>query len=261
MRVSGRPARPELSQHFLVSEAVAAQLAESAEIGTDDLVLDVGAGRGIIAAQLATRGGRVLALELDHALVARLRRRFADTPTVEVVEGDLRSFALPAAPFKVVSNPPFHLTSELLRRLLDDPRVPLQRAELILGWGAAIGRASVYPSSLAALAWQPWFELVVTRHLPARHFAPAPATDAGVLSIRRRGRPLIALDDRPAFLRLLRAAFRRGALAAALGRQRWMRLAPALAAAPAARASQLDVWQWARLFELVSARPPAIKRS
>ena len=261
MRVrSSRPARRELSQHFLVSEAVAGQLVESAEIGPHDLVLDVGAGRGIITAQIAARAGRVLALELDPELVGRLRRRFARSPSVEVLEGDLRSFALPSTPFKVVSNPPFHLTSELLRRLLDDPGVPLGRAELILSWGAAIGRASVYPSRLAGLAWQPWFELVVTRRLPARLFAPPPASDAGVLSVRRRPTPLVPLAERTAFLRLLREAFRRVPLAA-LCQRRWSRLAPALAVSPGARANELDVWQWARLFQLVSAHPPAIRRS
>lgn len=253
MSVRSRRARLALSQHFLVSEAVAAQLVDSAEIGPRDLVLDLGAGAGVLTAEIASRAGRVLAVEVDPDLAGRLRRRFAARPSVEVLEADLRSVAMPAIPFKVVSNPPFHLTSDLLHRLLDDPGVPLARAELVLSWGAAIGRASVYPSTVAALSWQPWFELVVTRRLPARLFAPAPASDAGVLSIRRRPRPLIAPEERRPFVGLVRSAFRRGTPAAALGRERWGRVAGRLGVAASARANELDVWQWVRVFELAGA--------
>jgi 23S rRNA (adenine-N6)-dimethyltransferase len=258
--VRARRARLALSQNFLVSEAVAAQLVESAEIGPRDLVLDLGAGTGVLTAEIASRAGRVVAVELDPDLAGRLRHRFAASPSVDVLEADLRSVRMPATAFKVVSNPPFHLTSDLLHRLLDDPRVPLARAELVLSWGAAIGRASVYPSSVAALSWQPWFELVVTRRLPARLFAPAPASDAGVLSIRRRPRPLIALEARRAFVGLLRSAFRRGTPAAVLGRERWGRLAGRLGLTDSARASDLDVWQWVRVFEVLSVRP-TLRRS
>ena len=90
-------------------------------------MLDIGAGEGVLTAELARRAGRVRAVEIESALVARLRRRFAAAPNVEVVGGDALLVPLPDEPFRVVANIPFNRTTAILRRLLDDPRVPLVR--------------------------------------------------------------------------------------------------------------------------------------
>jgi hypothetical protein len=68
------------------------------------------------------------------------------------------------------------------------------------------------------------------------------------------------MEERRPFVGLLRSAFARGTPAAALGRERWGRLARRLGLAASARASELDVWQWVRVFELLSARP-SLRRS
>jgi 23S rRNA (adenine-N6)-dimethyltransferase len=181
------------------------------------------------------------------------------------VEQDALSIVLPDRPFKVVSNLPFHLSSPLLRKLLDESSGRLLRAELVVAWGFAIGRASIHPTRLAGLSWQPWFELVVTRRLPARLFQPAPAADAAVLSVRRRPVPLLAWAERGRFLALARHAYRAGGrLRDALGGERawrqWEWLAEELGFRPDAGAAELDVWQWVAVFRLVSAIRPAAGR-
>jgi 23S rRNA (adenine-N6)-dimethyltransferase len=64
---------------------------------------------------------RVIAIERDPRLAARLRRRFAAEPPVGVAEADLRQVPLPRRPFHVVASPPFALTTFLCRHLLGDP--------------------------------------------------------------------------------------------------------------------------------------------
>lgn len=251
--------RPALSQTFLSSDAVALQLVTEAQLGPSDLVLEIGAGSGTLTRALATRAGRVVAIEIDQRWAARLRERFAGDAKVEVVEGDALALPLPDRPFSVVSNLPFHRSSALLRKLLDNPAPALLRAELIVAWGFAIGRASVYPTRLASLSWQPWFELVVTRRLAARLFRPAPAADAAVLSIRPRQRPLLSRAERSQFLALVRQGYRSGrGLRESLGRAasgpRWERLAAELGFAPSARAVELDVWQWVAVFRFFAGR-------
>ena len=89
--------------------------------------------------------GAVVVGLLTHHAVWSLRGRW---PNVEVVEGDAREVELPREPFRVVANLPFHGTTEILRRLLDDPRVPLARADLVVEWGVAVKRGLPWPSSV-----------------------------------------------------------------------------------------------------------------
>jgi 23S rRNA (adenine-N6)-dimethyltransferase len=209
--VAGRraPARPPLprSRHFLRSRSLAAAIVAGADVRSSDLVVDIGAGSGRLTAELARVARRVVAIELDPRLASGLRGRW---PNVDVVMGDALTVVLPNEPFRVVANIPFAHTSDLLHRLLDDPRLPLVRADLIVEWGVAVKRGLPAPSSVSGILWGAFHELRVERKLPAAAFDPPPSCDAGVLVATRRAKPLIAPVDLPAYRRFVADAFRRG---------------------------------------------------
>jgi 23S rRNA (adenine-N6)-dimethyltransferase len=205
-RAQARPPLPR-SRHFLRSRSLAAAIVAGADISPRDLVVDIGAGSGRLTAELARVAHRVIAIELEPRLAAGLRGRW---PNVHVVAGDALAVPLPDEPFRVVANIPFAHTSELLHRLLDDPRLPLVRADLIVEWGVAVKRGLPAPSSVSGVLWGAFHELRVERKLPADAFDPPPACDAGVLVATRRVRPLIAPGELPAYRRLVGDAFRRG---------------------------------------------------
>ena len=205
-RAPARPPRPR-SRHFLRSRSLAAAIVAGAEISSCDLVVDIGAGSGRLTAELARVARRVVAIELDSRLAAGLRDRW---PNVHVVAGDALEVALPDEPFRVVANIPFAHTSDLLHRLLDDPRLPLVRADLIVEWGVAVKRGLPAPSSVSSILWGAFHELRVERKLPASAFDPPPACDAGVLVATRRARPLIPPAELAAYRRFVANAFRRG---------------------------------------------------
>lgn len=121
-------------QHDLRPE-VAGRLVRGAGIRPGERVLDAGAGRGRISAALLAAGARVTALELDPERVAELHGAFAAEIAdgrLEVIPGDLRRWhAGFRGPWRVVANPPFNLTAELLRRWLLDPEPP-HELDLIL---------------------------------------------------------------------------------------------------------------------------------
>jgi 23S rRNA (adenine-N6)-dimethyltransferase len=224
-RASARPPRPR-SRHFLRSRSLAAELVAGANISSRDLVVDIGAGSGRLTAELARVARRVVAIELDPDLARRLHGRWSN---VDVVAGDALTVALPAEPFRVVANIPFAHTNDLLHRLLDDPALPLARADLIVEWGVAVKRGLPVPSSVSGILWGAFHELRVERKLPASAFEPPPSCDAGVLVATRRTRPLIAPGELPAYRRFVADAFRRGrrvggALPRELDAHRWAEL-------------------------------------
>jgi 16S rRNA A1518/A1519 N6-dimethyltransferase RsmA/KsgA/DIM1 with predicted DNA glycosylase/AP lyase activity len=204
-----RGARPSQrrSQHFL-RPAFAAQLVRDAGIERDELVVDIGAGTGRLTEELARVARHVIAVELDAGLVRRLRGRWLN---VSVVEGDATRLRLPREPFRVVSNLPFHRTTDLLHLLLDDPGVPLTRADLVVEWGVAFKRSVPWPSSISGVVWGAYYESTLARRLSREAFEPPPATDAGVLVFRRRAEPLVPCESVREFHRFVSRGFRFGA--------------------------------------------------
>jgi 23S rRNA (adenine-N6)-dimethyltransferase len=204
-RTARRPRRAP-SQHFL-RRAVAAEIVRDARIGPDDLVLDLGAGTGRLTGELARAARRVVAVELDARLAERLSGRW---PNVEVVEADARGVELPSETFRVVANLPFKGTNEILRYLLDDPRVPLVRADLVVQWGVAVKRALPWPSTVNGVVWGAWYETRVDRRLPPTAFEPPPSVDAGVLVFERRPRPLVPEELAAGYRYFVARGFREG---------------------------------------------------
>jgi 23S rRNA (adenine-N6)-dimethyltransferase len=256
--VSGRAggpraaAAPASGQHFLSSGRLAAELVLAAGVAAGDVVVEIGAGGGVLTAELARWSCDVRAIELDAALAARLRARFGAAPNVSVVEGDARTEPLPREPFRVVANAPFGATGALLGRLLD-PALPLARADVILQAGAARKRARTRPSTLQSVLAAPWYELSVGRRLPAASFAPPPAVDAAVLVVRRRAVPWLDAGERPRFARFVRRAFESTAgLGAALAPRQLARAGVELGFDRRARPRDLDAAQWVELYRLTS---------
>jgi len=98
-------------------------------------VLDIGAGRGVITAHLIAAGAQVMAFELHPQRAQHLRARFGGG-VVRVVRADATDLRLPRRPFRVVANPPFAITTALLRRLVA-PGSRLVRADLVVPFHVA----------------------------------------------------------------------------------------------------------------------------
>lgn len=247
-----REARPP-GQHFLRSSRLVRSLVDDAGIGPGDLVVDVGSGRGAIAAELLAHGARVWAVEADAELAALLRTRFGGD--VRVLEADARRLRWPREPFAVVANLPFAGANAILAGLLGHPALPLRRAHVVLQWEAAVKRAAVWPSTAAGIVWGALYELSVSRRLSPAAFAPPPAVDAGVLHAERRPEPLVPPRDLAAYRACVRRAFgARVPLRRQLPPRAVKKLADELGFSPDALPRDLDARQWAALFARGSPR-------
>jgi 23S rRNA (adenine-N6)-dimethyltransferase len=148
---------------------------DAAAIKPGELVFDIGAGTGALTAHLVRAGARVVAVELHPGRAAILRQRF---PQITVVQADALSLRLPGRPFRVVANPPYGITADLLDLLLAT-RTRLVAADLILQRAAVRKYAAQKKSSRTHRMST---GLVVPRHA----FRPPPRVDSAVLVVRRR---------------------------------------------------------------------------
>ncbi len=178
--------RHELGQNFLVNKQI---IDEFIKIVKDSQgpIIEIGSGGGALTMPLGRLGRPVTSVEIDPVLADRLRDRV--DPGVDVVTGDILRFRFPRSPHVVVGNIPFHLTTAILRRLLDEPG--WNSALLIIQWEVARRRAGIGGATLLTAAWWPWYEFTLVRRIPAHSFRPAPSVDGGMLLITRRDVPLV----------------------------------------------------------------------
>lgn len=154
-----------------------------AAIRPGDLVLDIGAGRGAVTSPLLDTGARVIAFELHPARAQHLRERFAERP-VTVVRTDARDLRLPRRPFHVVANPPFAVSVEVLKRLLQT-NTRLQSATIVVPLHLATRWAS--REARGAARWSRTFDVRVMRTVPRDAFRPPPPGRTAILRIARQG--------------------------------------------------------------------------
>lgn len=160
----------------------AERIVAEAGIRPGELVLDVGAGTGALTEPLVAAGARVIAIELHPDRLDHLRERFAGS-RVTVVKADAGSLRLPRRPFRVVANPPFAVTSPLLRRLLA-PGSRMVAADLVLPRPAV--QRWVSGRAPGAGRWQVSHRVVPGPRLPRSAFVPPAPVDCQALVIRRR---------------------------------------------------------------------------
>jgi len=143
--------RRALAQNFLRSRA-AERLVRDAAVQAGDVVLELGAGTGVLTAALARRAVRVLVVELDPDWARRLLEQFAENQRVFVIQGDALAFPLPGEYFRVVANLPFNRTTAALKCLLD-PANALVRADVVVQ--AEVARRLPGSSSARAARFHP----------------------------------------------------------------------------------------------------------
>lgn len=186
------------AQHFLKDFCLVASLIDRSTIGPDDVVYEIGPGKGIITEQLVLRCKQVIAIEKDPRLATLLIQQFADRPHVTIHEGDFLSYRLPHRPYKVFANIPFNITKAIVTRLTTAENPP-EDAYLIMQQEAALMFLGQPHESLYTVLLKPWFEGEIVHHFRRGDFVPAPRVDVVLLRLRKRGPPLISHADKQCF--------------------------------------------------------------
>jgi 16S rRNA (adenine1518-N6/adenine1519-N6)-dimethyltransferase len=265
---NGLSPKKALGQNFLVDPRVQDRIVAAAQVGSEDVVVEIGPGLGALTDKLAQAAKRVVAVDRDAQMIDVLRVELAARANVELVLGDALDFDLRAAsaqagrPLVVVGNLPYVVTSPLLFATLEaaagggvvDRAVFMVQKEfaqrmLASPGNRVYGRLSVMAQQAAACE--------ILFHVGGGAFLPPPAVTSSVLRLRPRPTPLAPVRDPAMFARVVREAFgtRRKMLRRSLEPAFGERAAVALATAEiegTRRAEELSVADFARLANALS---------
>ena len=219
LREAGLHAQRRFSQNFLADvEVLEAILAEAAP-APGRRVLEIGPGLGILTGGLLAAGARVTAVEIDRGMVAHLRGAFPleiAAGALTLVEGDILDedlAALVVAPYDVVANLPYHVTSPVLHRLLGGEAGPRPERCVLMVQREVAERIAAPPGSMSYLSVfvQYHASATIVRRVPRAAFEPAPEVESAVLALDvrapdARGRLPATMEDD--LWRLVQAGFR-----------------------------------------------------
>ena len=127
----------ENSQNFLYNDKLVGQLIGKSNIQKDDIVIEIGPGKGIITKQLVEKCSKVYAIEYDPYLYKKLNKMFHNIDNIEIRHGDFLEFRLPEKQkYKVFSSIPYNITAAILSKLTSSSNPP-EDAYLIIQEEAA----------------------------------------------------------------------------------------------------------------------------
>lgn len=230
------PPRKSLGQHFLSDPRILGRIADALAPGPAETVIEIGPGRGGLTKELLQRAGRVIAIEIDRALAAQLRSRYADEPRLDIIERDVLETnlgALAGGEFSLVGNVPYYITTPILFHALRPPR-PTRAVYLVQREVA--DRLSAAPGTKAYGALTVNVSALATAEtlfkVSPGAFSPPPSVDSAVVRITPRADPAIAPHEEERFRVMVQQAF-------GMRRKQMRRVVRSILSVPAERADEI----------------------
>ena len=162
------------------------RIVDRSPIDPNDLIIEIGPGRGALTRRLAVATRQVIAIEKDPTLARRLSREVNSLGNVVIFEADFLQLPLPVTPYKVVANIPFNVTAAIVAKLTHAANPP-EDASLVLQREAAERFMGQPKQTLVSLQLQPWFNLSITYRFQRHDFVPVPQVDIVLLRFSKRG--------------------------------------------------------------------------
>lgn len=261
-----------LGQNFLINPTVCPRMAEACGADENTGVIEIGAGIGVLTAELAKRAKKVVSLELDTRLIPVLAGTLEDFDNVEVLNADVLKtdlhelIASRFAGMRVVvcANLPYYITSPVIMYLLES-RIPIDAVTVMVQKEAAARLCAPVGSRDAGavtVAVNYYADAKKLFDVSAGSFMPAPKVDSSVIRLDIRPDPPVEISDEKFFFRVVKAAFSQrrktasNSLSAGLGIPKdKINAAIEAAGLPASvRAESLKMEDLARLSECIAAK-------
>ncbi len=196
-----------LGQHWLTDRIILSEIAEPANLTTDDVVLEIGPGLGTLTEVLSDSAKLVVAVEFDPELAKDLANK--NIKNVEDLNADFLHFDLSIMPkkYKVVANIPYYITAKIVQKLLSDDNKPEVAALLVQKEVAERLAAKPGEMSILSVSAQVFAEVELGVIVPPEFFTPPPKVDSQVVILKPRNRPLFEKWNEKSFFRMVKAGF------------------------------------------------------
>jgi len=179
--------------NFLKNSDLVKNLLKKTSIGSTDLVIEIGPGKGIITQELAAICRKVIAIEKDNGLFLYLKQKFRGRENVYIVLGDFLAYQLPNQNYKVFSNIPYNITAKVIKKITQYQNSP-NNAYLIVQKEAAkkfVGIPYTSATQMYALLLKPWFNTEVIHLFKRTDFEPIPQVDSVLMHLKKRIPPFV----------------------------------------------------------------------
>lgn len=207
----------KFGQNFLIDSHVLERITEAAQLNSQDCVIEIGPGLGAMTQYLAKSAGRVIAVEIDRALIPILEETLSGHSNVEILNADIMKVDLRrlieekngGRPVKVVANLPYYITTPIIMRLLEE-KLPLQSITIMVQKEVA-QRMQAGPGSkdygALSLAVQFYAKAQIVANVPSNCFIPRPNVDSSVIRLTLYEKPPVSAQDEKKMFSIIRASF------------------------------------------------------
>ena len=203
--------KKRLGQNFLADKNVLEKIIKAGNITSEDIILEIGPGTGILTRELVKKAKKVIAIEKDPAMVEILRERFKEIKNLEIVQKDILKIDPPQKPYKIIANLPYYITSPLIRKFLEEKRKPTL---MVLMVQKEVGQricAKPPDMNLLAVSVQFYAEPKIISYISKKSFWPQPKVDSAIIRIAPRQpaqhRTCSGAGFREQFFRIVKAGF------------------------------------------------------
>lgn len=207
----------KFGQNFLIDSHVLERITEAAQLNSQDCVIEIGPGLGAMTQYLVKSAGRVIAVEIDRALIPILEETLSGLSNVEILNADIMKVDLRrlieekngGRPVKVVANLPYYITTPIIMRLLEE-KLPLQSITIMVQKEVA-QRMQAGPGSkdygALSLAVQFYAKAQIVANVPPNCFIPRPNVDSSVIRLTLYEEPPVSAQDEKKMFSIIRASF------------------------------------------------------
>ncbi|MCI8284289.1 MAG: 16S rRNA (adenine(1518)-N(6)/adenine(1519)-N(6))-dimethyltransferase RsmA [Firmicutes bacterium] len=206
-----------LGQNFLTDINIIDAIIEGSEIGSEDLVIEIGPGMGVLTAAAAEAAGRVIAVEIDRHLIPILKDTLAEYDNIEIINADIMKTDLTeliesnrqAGRVRIIGNLPYYITTPIVMKLLEE-RVPADSITIMMQKEVA-DRMKAEPGgkTYGALTVAVGFYCTVSHvaNAPKEVFVPRPKVDSTVIRLDIREKPPVELINEKIFFETIKNGF------------------------------------------------------
>lgn len=210
-------AKKSLGQNFLKSIPALNKIVEKGEVCKDDIILEIGPGKGALTKKLLGKAGKVIAVEKDNDLVALLKEKFEKEISIgslvlvhgDILEFDIKNNKLDSCHHKIIANIPYNITGAILKKFLTASDQPKLMVLMVQHEVAKRIVANNNKESILSVSVKAYGEPKLIMKVPARYFQPTPKVDSAIILIKNISRKVFESKnvDENRFWQIVHAGF------------------------------------------------------